>query len=493
MRKGVKNNLALPLLAIGGAVSSAPVSQKGTSDAKGLLKGADFGSQLQQKLDQVGPDAMGVLSQLAGMLQAGTPLANIIDKISKELSSALTNASEGSGGNANRQRVLERALASALAPPGTSPPNESGTQEAAALESRLRNLLSKISRELKDAGQQNRFPGSVLDANSARETPAQQQTKTTAGAATRDGVLPSAESILQSVLAQLNAAASAHSGPAQATLTQQAASQNAPQHATDVLGRMLARAANADAQRNASTRVVAVNANASQPSGNDSSSQLFARLMHVIAQAANENASHGGGKQSQQFAFDKNAPQTHHTQSSTSTSAVPAFSTALTNTTASAVQSAPAAMPPAIDPQSVIEQVVKGLTMRNFGSTSEVRMRLQPEHLGDVSLKLTVTGNTISANIVAQNADVRNMLMSNQHLLARSLSEAGLSLGTFSVDVSGGNAGFSEQQSAQHRSLSKAGALHIGALGDDDESWADSRFGPPVSTGAKPLVLNYLA
>jgi flagellar hook-length control protein FliK len=149
-------------------------------------------------------------------------------------------------------------------------------------------------------------------------------------------------------------------------------------------------------------------------------------------------------------------------------------------------------MPYTIDPQSVIEQVVKGIVLRNFGTTSEVRMRLQPEHLGDVSLKLTVSGSTISANIVAQNADVRDMLLTNQQQLARTLAEAGLSLGNFSVDVSGGNAGFSQQQTAQQRSLGKASSLHVGAIAEDD-TWADSRFGPPVLAGAKPWVLNYLA
>jgi flagellar hook-length control protein FliK len=156
------------------------------------------------------------------------------------------------------------------------------------------------------------------------------------------------------------------------------------------------------------------------------------------------------------------------------------------------VQSASAPTTPYVDPQSVIEQVVTGIVLRNSGTTSEVRMRLQPEHLGDVSLKLTVSGNTISANIVAQNADVRDMLLSNQQQLARTLADAGLSLGNFSVDVSGGNPGFSQQQTPQHRSLFKVGALHADAASEDD-SWADSRFGPPVVAGSKSLVLNYLA
>lgn len=495
--------MALPLLAIGEAVTAGLLGHKGSSHTKGLLADVSFGSQLQQKLDQIGTGSSDLLSQLAGMLQTGTPLATIIDRLAKELSGALAKAT-GTGGNTDRRRVLERALASALAPPGTSPPNQSGIQQAAALENRLKNLLSKISGELNKAGQQNRFPGAVLDAKSARETPAPQQ-KTTAVAAAPSGVLPSAESVLQRVIAQLQAAApdNAPRNAPQTQPTQQIAPQTAPQQPADILARMLARAANADAQRSGSAptpvsaaAVPGASAHATAPSGQvDSPSQFFARLMHVIAQAANENASHDGGKQSQEFAFAKNVlPIIHHAPSGAASTSAPAFSAALSNVTATAVQSsAPAAAPPAIDPQSVIEQVVKGIVLRNFGSTSEMRMRLQPEHLGDVSLKLTVTGSTISANIVAQNADVRDMLMNNQQQLARTLSEAGLSLGNFSVDVSGGNPGFSQQQSAQHRSLAKAGALHLGALGEDEDTWADPRFGPPLLGGSKSWVLNYLA
>lgn len=489
--------MALPLLAIGEAVFAGLTGHKGTSQTKGLLADVSFGSQLKQKLGQLGTGANDLLSQLAGMLQAGTPMATIIDRLAKELSSALAKAT-GNSGNTDRRRVLERALASALAPPGTSPPNQSGLQQAAALENRLKDLLSKISGELSKAGQQNRFPGAVLDAKSAREIPAPQQKTTTAAAAAPPVVLPSAESVLQRVIAQLAPDTAPQTQP-----TQQIAPQNAPQQPADILARMLARAANADAQRSGSvpasiSAAAAPDASAtaiSPTSQADSPAQLFTRLMNVIAQAANENASQDGGKQSQEFAFAKNAlPLIHHAPSGASPTA-PAFSAAFSNVTATAVQSsAPAAaLPPAVDPQSVIEQLVKGIVLRNFGSTSEMRMRLQPEHLGDVSLKLTVTGSTISANIVAQNADVRDMLMNNQQQLARALSEAGLSLGNFSVDVSGGNAGFSEQQTAQHRSLAKAGALHLGALGEDDDTWTDPRFGPPVLGGAKSWVLNYLA
>ncbi|HKU66629.1 MAG TPA: flagellar hook-length control protein FliK [Candidatus Baltobacteraceae bacterium] len=466
--------MALPLLAIGAeAAARAVLGHKGATHGKGLHGTASFGSALQQKLDKqgTGSDGGDLLAELASLLQTAAPPAATIPI---------------------RRRTLERALAAALAPPGTRPPPQT------ALEKRLTELVSKITRELHSAGQQSRFSGEVLDANSAREIPAQQQTKDPTGTQTPAGSLAFAESILKSVLQQLQTtAAVSQSTPQQASapqiIQQQTPSQApAPQitvQSADVLGRMLARAAKADPSN---ATAPAATAPADAGGAPVTPSDLFARLMNVIAQSGGERPGSENGKQSPEFGFAKNAlPATQHRALSSNT-ASPAFAAVIGTAAATAAQpgSLPAT-PYAVDPQSVIEQVVKSIVMRNSGSTSEVRMRLQPEHLGDVSLKLTVSGNTISANIVAQSADVRDMLLVNQQQLARTLAEAGLSLGNFSVDVSGGNPGFSQQQSPQHRSLSKAGALHAETAAEDD-AWADSRFGPPVLAGSKSLVLNYL-
>lgn len=503
----MKNALALPLISIGETLLNA-LAGTGTSGKSGkhLLGGADFGSQLRQKLDQIsGERSNPLLSQLASLIQNGTPLSAIIDRIAKELSSALAGAS-GNGGNTERRRVLQRALASALAPPGASPPGQAGTaavsslSKGTALERRLKNIVSSVSRELQNAGQQNRFPGAVLDAATARETPAQQKTEYTAGTQVPAGAIPSAEAILQRVVAQLAAAPgsapgkAAHTAPPVSHITVQSA---------DVLGRMLARAANVQSQQSGKPPAAGqVQAAQAQPAPaphyaapTQSPSQLFTRLLNVIAQSAGEHASGQDGKHGTQFAFGKNGNvQIHHAQSANSGITAPAFTTAVTTASASSAQpsaSAPAATA-VVDPQSVIEQVVKGIVLRNAGSTSELRMRLQPEHLGDVSLKLTVTGNTVAASVIAQNADVRDMLLGNQQQLARTLAQAGLTLGKFSVDVSGGNPGFHHQQTAQQRSLSKAASLHVGALMEED-TWTDERFGPPVLAGSRSLVLNYLA
>ncbi len=260
--------MALPLLLIGEAVGSSLLGHKGSASAKGLLGNAigdaSFGLQLKQKLDQSAANPSDPISQLAALLQSGTPLNTIINRVAQQVSGALAKAT--GDGNAERQQTLQNALASALAPPGTSPPGQAGTSEAlslskgASLEIKLQNVLESITRELNDAGQQNRFSGAVLDANSAKEIPAQQQTSEHAGIAPAPAPLALAASVLQNVVQQIQTAAqqstaqaAQQSAPKNATAaTSQIAAKTSPQITTqsaDVLGRMLARAANASAQR----------------------------------------------------------------------------------------------------------------------------------------------------------------------------------------------------------------------------------------------------
>jgi len=443
----------------------------------GLGKGLSFAGTLDQKLLDLSGDNS-LLSQIAGLLQGGTPMATVVDRIVKD---------------PNVRGTLERALASALAPPGTSPPSSSGTQQlAASLEQRIRQLLTTLKSETTTAGQQSEFSGQILDAKSARETPAQQMNPTPTGAPA-DEVTSFARMLVQKAVASIQDKGD----------TQTAAPANLPTAQTpDILARMLARAANADAQRTA-TAVQRTGQLSGAPVSTQThtttatpSSLLFDRLIAIIAEhkSGTQSDANAGKQFSQDAATAQGATpgsSTHQAQSNLP--AAPAFSTQIASASAPAAPAQAAANHyTTVDPQYVIEQLVKGIAMRNSGTTSELRMRLQPEHLGYVALKLTVTGNTITANVIAQNAHVRELLLSNQQQLARSLADAGLSLGNFSVDVSGGNAGFTQQHAQQQRAFVQTNGS-ANALATEEEPWADSRFGPPLLPAGKALVLNYLA
>ena len=56
----------------------------------------------------------------------------------------------------------------------------------------------------------------------------------------------------------------------------------------------------------------------------------------------------------------------------------------------------------AVDPNLVVDQILRGAFLNTVGTVSTVRLRLVPEELGDVSVKLTLEGSTVSAQVMAQ-------------------------------------------------------------------------------------------
>jgi flagellar hook-length control protein FliK len=450
--------MALQLPSIGAAALGSAVLPGMHKAAHAVGKGFKFAGTLDQKLLDLTSDG-DLLSQIAGLLQSGTPMDTIVQRVTTQLADGLTRAA-GKADDANARSTLQRALANALAPPGNSPPT------AAALEQRLQKLLTTLSSTANSTGQQSEFSGQVLDANSARETPAQQKDPTFTGAPA-DAVHAFAQALLQKAVS----------------------GSPAPAPQADILTRILTRAANADAQRSGQPAQAAP-AGAHTPSA----SALFDRLIAIVAEHAQAQPDAKTGKQpTSEFTLEQNAPSQAPSvhQAQTTLAAAPAFSSQVSSATGAAPAPTPA-VSSTVDPHAVIEQIIKGIAMRTVGSTSELRLRLQPEHLGDVALKLTVNGNTVSANIVAQNAHVRDVLLANQQQLARSLSDAGLSLGNFSVDVSGGNSGFTQQHTRQQHAAGSSRSFGVALSGEDDQ-WNDTRFGPPLVAAGKALVLNYLA
>ena len=108
---------------------------------------------------------------------------------------------------------------------------------------------------------------------------------------------------------------------------------------------------------------------------------------------------------------------------------------------------------PSYDVNNIVDQVLQGAFLNTVGSTSTVRLKLVPESLGDVSVKLAIVGDTVSANIIAQTPAAHDALVAGQSQLTRSLADAGLKLTGFNVDLSnGGSSGFSQQQQQQQQS-----------------------------------------
>ena len=518
--------------------------------SRGLVEaGRTFGQILQQTQPVARrPDSRSVPPQLLALLASGMPLSLIVNQLATSLAGkvakAMTHGTQAVIDDVSKHKLL-LAFASALAPPGGSPPGSSAEQ-AQSLAQRLQQLVANLAGvAAAKAGQQNRFAGQILDANSAKEIPAQQQSEQPASS---DAVIASfIESVLSDAAAQLQASATgnatvqtmpvltapqtAEQQPASRTAQAvvQAQSQSAKQIESqpgDILGRIIARAAVSAARFNApaATATAAVNvpvnkatpvtnnpANDTQPSAVRASLDSLVSAIVDGARSSGGNTSNSGnfgGQNSNLFNVGQFvAAQVGAAKLTSLTSDGGSFAQQtnvltgpmfqLSNGQTVAMPLAPVAPYTTVDPNSIIEQVIKGLQVRNFGpDNSEVRMRLSPENLGDVSVKLSMSGGNISASITAQSADVRDALLANQAHLARSLADAGLKLQNFSVNVSGGGPnGFARHQDLAQNAGARRVAFH---MGNSDEMQSDvlpatPTFGPPLAAIQALGLLNYLA
>jgi flagellar hook-length control protein FliK len=476
----------------------------------------------------------GLLAQLTSLLQNGTPMATIVDQLAQSVGNSAAALLKGQYSQSDLDRLrdtITKTIANALSPPSNAPPG-TAAQEAAALAARLQGLVETIARDAQNgSGQQNEIAGNLLDANSAKELPAQQQTNGTASTLDVSSVV---SSLLASVISALNtptvsAAPAVRSSPSPVqsstaastpiqlatqqtadTPTAQAATVNnglltqatanavgsqqalTMSNAPDLLARMLVRAAGVDAQVNGGAAALA-SSGTSAPSPTMLAAKFAAMLADVDAGAVTASTSSGNTSTS---------TDSGHTFSQDFAQQMPSGSNAAgliavpSSNLASQVQNAMQSSTnggSTVDVNQVIEQMVNGMTMRTLAQgTSEIRLQLQPENLGQMTMRLTVSGNQVSANVIAQSADVRSALVANTADLARSLSAAGLTLSGFSVDVSGGNAG-QDQSKDRTAGFGRRFVVHELNGNAANDTGETSNLGPPLLSVSRLELFNSLA
>jgi flagellar hook-length control protein FliK len=137
--------------------------------------------------------------------------------------------------------------------------------------------------------------------------------------------------------------------------------------------------------------------------------------------------------------------------------------------------------------------------MSNLGSSSQIRLRLVPENLGDLNVKLTVDSTgSVNASVLAHTPEARDALLANQGQLHRSLADAGLKLASFNVDLSNNGANmFAQQQSPQPQGQSRSAfgqrSMDVADSTQGDPLSAIPSFAPPSLAATASGTLNYLA
>jgi flagellar hook-length control protein FliK len=478
--------------------------------------------------------------KIADLLAKGESVAEIVQQLAASLASSLA---QQFGGNATQiQNQLQTAFASALAPPGTGPPL-SNTDLASALAQRFRQVADVAAGVLGETGQSNRlFAGSILDAATTAGVQPAPTTTTPPTTSVADSMAESAQALLATLTAS--------QGDGKTVATNGAT--NVGPNGDTLLGRILARAAQAQsvAQQSKDTAPAI-------PTGSSAIATLaMAAASAALSSAAAVTAPDPSAAAAQRIVVNANAapadtsamPVTEapaplnpavvaflksFTDALTSTNApltakaetqngkadsamllsstvdssqsptIGAFASvqaAISNDAVSANSAPVPAQPsqPAVDSNTVIDQLLHGVFMNTAGDLSTVRMRLHPETLGDISVKLTIDGGNVSASVMAQTPAAHDALVAGQAQLAKTLADAGLKLSSFTVDLAGGFASFQQQQQ-QQSSQNGSPNGRTGMLGgvdtpetDENALMAAPNFGPPVLASSNWSALNYL-
>ena len=72
--------------------------------------------------------------------------------------------------------------------------------------------------------------------------------------------------------------------------------------------------------------------------------------------------------------------------------------------------------------------IVNAIKVQADNGNGQVRLRLNPEFLGDVTVDVRVNGGSVVASVHASSADVREWLRTNEALLRQTLADQGLHL-----------------------------------------------------------------
>jgi flagellar hook-length control protein FliK len=520
--------------------TAANSSTQGSTQTNGAAQATTAGSSVQSA---AAADSLQdtLKKQIVDLLAKGETVSEIVQQLAAAL--AQTIAQQFGGNQSQIQNQLQTAFTSALAPPSGTGPPPNNADLASALAQRFRQVADVAAGVLGETGQSNRlFAGSILDAATTAGVQPAPTTTTPPTTSVADSMAESAQALLATLTAS--------QGDGKTVATNGAT--NVGPNGDTLLGRILARAAQAQsvAQQSKDTAPAI-------PTGSSAIATLaMAAASAALSSAAAVTAPDPSAAAAQRIVVNANAapadtsamPVTEapaplnpavvaflksFTDALTSTNApltakaetqngkadsamllsstvdssqsptIGAFASvqaAISNDAVSANSAPVPAQPsqPAVDSNTVIDQLLHGVFMNTAGDLSTVRMRLHPETLGDISVKLTIDGGNVSASVMAQTPAAHDALVAGQAQLAKTLADAGLKLSSFTVDLAGGFASFQQQQQ-QQSSQNGSPNGRTGMLGgvdtpetDENALMAAPNFGPPVLASSNWSALNYL-
>jgi len=113
--------------------------------------------------------------------------------------------------------------------------------------------------------------------------------------------------------------------------------------------------------------------------------------------------------------------------------------------------------------RDVVDQVVKGLALKVQGDNSEVRIRLEPESLGEVVVSMRMENGKLQAQIDVSQAGVKGVLEGNLGQLRQALNTRGIEVQRLDVVFSGGSGARGSEGGQGERQRRYGGRQTLGA------------------------------
>jgi len=98
-----------------------------------------------------------------------------------------------------------------------------------------------------------------------------------------------------------------------------------------------------------------------------------------------------------------------------------------------------------ISTQNIMQQILQPMRLWAGGEVTELSIKLKPEHLGNISVKIATINGIVAAQFIAENQRVKEIIESQFNQLRESLEGQGINISQIDVSVSSDSQGQSQQ------------------------------------------------
>jgi|GEM_PF-1681721 len=116
---------------------------------------------------------------------------------------------------------------------------------------------------------------------------------------------------------------------------------------------------------------------------------------------------------------------------------VPMTFEAPTNSANNVASSSVATPAQPVTPQTIVDQVIQNVRFITGDQMAEIRIKLTPAHLGDLSMRIATINGIVTAQFIADSQRVKELIEAGLNMLRDSLEEAGVTVQDVEVNVRG--------------------------------------------------------